>query len=409
MSETAVTTTLPPVTTVKGYLNQALELVRQTGLLPGKPEDSPAVGLLKDIDSLDKTRILIIGHTLQNMETFNRLVRENTAETKLGNRFQDIAQSFGYIREDCELMIQQLADGKIDWKERMQNALRQLRRGTPHSQFEKIRDKFQSVFMDSKKQIEREEVVLKAYETFRLALSEGEIAASELAKQQLGIREQARTNLVEASKQLDAYSGQEETERKRLQLSRDEADRAFVQEDRRYQLLLDLAENLKVGYNVGEAILLKFRQTHGVKTEVYRKATVFFTTCEHVLTSLDATITAQKGLHEGTQTLEALKAGINEGLETVAKTGSTLETAALKSAYGPAVQAESVKKLVDEIVRFQIDSVQLVEDLRAKSAENSAEIQRLTDEGKKRYTESLERYKLGVPQNSPAVPATPTN
>ncbi len=395
MNETTTVTPSPTLTGARGYLNKALDMVRQSGLLPAKADsESPAVTLLKDVDSLDKTKLLVIAHTLQNMEVFNRLVRENTAEAKLGNRFQDIANSFRYIREDCEMIIEHLADGKIDWKERVQSTFRRLQRGTPASQFEKIRGTFRDVFQDSKKQLDVEDVILKAYETFRLALSEGEIAAAELAKQQEEIRTKAQQTLVQAAEALQIYTGTDATERKQLQLARDEADQNFTREDRRYQLLLDLAENLKVGYNVGETILMKFRQTHGVKMEVYRKATVFFTTCEHVLTSLDATITAQKGLHESTQSLEALKAGINEGLETVAKTGSAVETAGLKAAYGPTVKADSVKKLVDEIVRFQTDSVQMIQQLREESAKNAAEIERVTDDGKKRYVDAIERYKL---------------
>ncbi len=398
MNETKVSA--PPVsaatTAVRGYLNKAVDIVRQAGLLPSQAAaEPPAVALLKDVDTLDKTKLLVIAHTLQHMETFNRIVREHTEDATLGSRFQDIANSFRYIREDCELMIQQLADGKIDWKEKLQNTYRSLKRGTPHKQFEVISTKFKAVFQDSKKQLELEEVILGAFETFRLALSEGEIAAAQLAKDQAAIRTAAQDRFIAATEALKAFTGDDQTQRKQLQLARDEADQAFVREDRRYQLLLDLSENLKVGYNVGETILMKFRQTHGVKEEVYRKSTVFFTTCEHVLTSLDATITAQKGLHESTQTLEALKTGINESLETVAKTGSGLETAALKAAYGPTVQADSVKKLVDEIVRFQTDSVQMIQDLREKSAQNAAEIQRITDEGKQRYAEAVEKYKMG--------------
>ncbi len=398
MSETLTPTTVPAAANIlagtRGYLTKALDLVRASGLLPEKPaEEAPAVALLKDVDTLDKTKLLVIAHTLQHMETFNRIVREHTAEVKLGDRFADIAQSFKNIREDCEVMITQLADGKIDWQENLQNVWRNVRRGTPHKQFEDISRKFKDVFADSKKQIDLEDVILGAFETFRLALSEGEIAAADLAKQQETNRTAAQNKFIAATNALKDYAGTDDTDRKRLQLARDEADQEFVREDRRYQLMLDLSENLKIGYNVGEVILMKFRQTHGVKVEVYRKATVFFTTCEHVLTSLDATITAQKGLHESTQTLEALKTGINESLETVARTGSAVETAALKSAYGPTVSADSVKKLVDEIVRFQTDSVQMIQGLRESSVKNAAEIQRITDDGKQRYADAVEKYK----------------
>src|SRR5258708_24713476 len=108
MSDTITATT--PVTTatatitppgVRGYLTKAVDLVRQAGLLPQQaPEESPAVALLRDVDTLDKTKLLVVAHTLQHMQPFNRIVREHTEDARLGSRFQDIANSFRYIRED---------------------------------------------------------------------------------------------------------------------------------------------------------------------------------------------------------------------------------------------------------------------------------------------------------------------
>ena len=46
----------------------------------------------------------------------------------------------------------------------------------------------------------------------------------------------------------------------------------FEQEDRSFQLLKDVAENLSIGYDVGETLVLKLRQTHNVKDQVYRRS-----------------------------------------------------------------------------------------------------------------------------------------
>ena len=141
-------------------------------------------------------------------------------------------------------------------------------------------------------------------------------------------------------------------ERSRLELARDETNQAYIREDRCYQLLKDVAENIAIGYDVGETLITKLRQTHDVKDQVYRRSVTFFTTNEHVITILGAVYTSQHGLHEATQATEALKEGVNKGIEDVAEMGRELERAALKAGYGSTVDPESVAKLVKAIFRL---------------------------------------------------------
>lgn len=51
----------------------------------------------------------------------------------------------------------------------------------------------------------------------------------------------------------------------------------------------------------------------------------FFTTNEHVFTILGTVYTSQQGLHEVTAATEAMKEGLNKGLEDVAELGRELE------------------------------------------------------------------------------------
>ncbi len=77
----------------------------------------------------------------------------------------------------------------------------------------------------------------------------------------------------------------------RLELARDEAANKFEVEDRNYQLLKDITENLSVGYDVGDTLITKLKQTHDVKDRVYRRSVTFFTTNEHVFTILGTVCT----------------------------------------------------------------------------------------------------------------------
>src|SRR5690606_19363660 len=115
------------------------------------------------------------------------------------------------------------------------------------------------------------------------------------------IFEEAKQRLANAQAAVDAAAGATDTERSRLELARDEARHGYEKEDRTYQLLKDITENLSVGYDVGETLIAKLKQTHDVKDRVYRRAVTFFTTNEHVFTILGTVYTSQHGLHEVTQ------------------------------------------------------------------------------------------------------------
>ena len=197
--------------------------------------------------------------------------------------------------------------------------------------------------------------------------------------------------MADAQQTVDEFEG-DESQRSRLELMRDEARNAFQKEDRTYQLVKDIAENLSIGYDVGETLITKLKQTHDVKDQVYRRAVTFFTTNEHVFTILGTVYTSQHGLHEATQSTEALKEGVNKSLEDVAGLGRELERAALKAGYGSTINPQSLEKLVTAISDYQVESLETIAKLRKESEANAKEIRRVVEAGKKRYQETLANY-----------------
>jgi pyridoxal/pyridoxine/pyridoxamine kinase len=125
---------------------------------------------------------------------------------------------------------------------------------------------------------------------------------------------------------------------------------------------------------------------------VFRRAVTFFTTNEHVFTILGTVYTSQHGLHEATQATEAMKEGVNKGLEDVAELGRELERAAIKAGYGSTITADSVQKLVDAISNFQVESLEMIAELRKESEENTKEIRRVVEDGKKKFNETVARF-----------------
>lgn len=379
---------------MQGYLDRAVNVLEKFGLKDREDVPVELIRLLEEVRHVDEARALAIAGTVRHMTAFNQLVRDHVENINVGNRYLEISQMFDSIREDSKSLISQLDDGKIGLTEKMANLWMRVQRGTPADRFEKIVEVYQQVCDDTKDQLEREEEIMDGYIDFRFALKEAEILARELLEAEMPRLEKAKAALAETQKAIDQFEG-EESERGRLELARDEARNAFEKEDRTYQLLKDISENLAIGYDVGETLVTKLKQTHDVKDQVYRRAVTFFTTNEHVFTILGAVYTSQQGLHEATASTEALKEGVNRSLEDVADLGRELERAAMKAGYGSTISPESLEKLVRAISDYQIDSLKMVADLRQESEENAREIRRVVEAGKKRYQESLARFARG--------------
>ena len=387
-----------PTTSTKSsmqkYLDKAVNVLDKFGLASEEEVPAELIKLLEEVRHIDEAKALAIAKTIKHMSTFNKLVRDNVENINVGNRYLSISQMFDTIREDSKKLIAQLDDGKIGVTEKISNLWMRINRGTPHERFEKIVDVYRDVCTETKNQLDREQTIMDGYIDFRFALKEAEILARELLEAQVPTLEAARDSLALSQTAVDEHDGDEST-LGRLELQRDETRNEFQKQDRIYQLVKDISENLSIGYDVGETLVTKLKQTHDVKDQVYRRAVTFFTTNEHVFTILGTVYTSQQGLHEAVASTEALKEGVNKSLEDVAVLGRELERAALKAGYGSTIKAESLEKLVTAISDYQVESLQMIAELRKESEANAKEIRRVVEAGKKRYQETLGRFARG--------------
>lgn len=391
----AAATAAKPASSVQKYLDQALAVLQRYGVLPQKDTGPQLTKLLEEVRHVDEPKVMTIARTVQYMQSFNAMVRDNVEDVRIGNRFLEISQQFDSIRDDSKTLIAQLDDGKISFTERMSNLWMKMRRGTPSDRFEKIATIYKSVTTDTHTQLQKEVAIMEGYIDFRFALKEAEIVARELLDKQTATTEAARAALTAAQKAVDDSGSADAPTKSRLQLARDQTLHAFQKEDRSFQLLKDIAENLQIGYDVGETLVAKLKQTHDVKDQVYRRSVTFFTTNEHVFTILGAVYTSQHGLHEATQAHEAMKKGVNKGIEDVADLGRDLERAALKAGYGSTIDPKSVEKLVQAITDYQVDSLKLVAELRKESEQNAREIRRVVETGKQRFQDTVAKFARG--------------
>src|SRR5437016_13691253 len=97
-----------------------------------------------------------------------------------GRRVVLVINLRGIIRDDSKMMVDQLADGKIDFTERVTNIWMKLTRGDVADRFDKIRTTYLEVTKSTKDQIEREAKILDAYHDFRGALKQSEVLALEV-------------------------------------------------------------------------------------------------------------------------------------------------------------------------------------------------------------------------------------
>jgi len=366
------------------YLDKAVGAIRDMGLWPETVEEAPITGLLQEITDLDETRVILIGRTLNQASVFNEVVREQIAAMNIGERYEDITNGFDSIRDDAKGMVDQLEDGKLDMLERASNVWMKVTRGDIPTRFEKIRTTYLEVTKDTKDQVDREHTILEAYRDFRGALKQSEVMALEVLEKAEAKLEERKQHLSNATKELENFADGTPADRARLEMARDERLREMQQEERRYQIAKDLSDNLTISYNTSEVIMARLMQTTNAKERVYQQSISFFSTNETVLTALSASFTGLFGLHESTETLNAMKEGMSKSLETLAEIGDTVQEEALKAGYGPTIRADAVKKLVDSVVNFQEKSRTIINEMRDQSTKNSAEIRDAVEDGKQR-------------------------
>jgi len=377
------------------YLDKAMNTLHELGLVPADDggQEAPIIVLLNLISDLDEARVAAIARTLDKASLFNDVVREQVQAMEVGERYEEITDAFNSIRDDAKKMVEQIEDGHLDTFERVSNVWMKVTRGDIPSRFDKIKDVYLDVTASTNDQIQRENKILEAYQDFRGAMKESEVLALEILKKAEANLTAAKEALAKAGKSVEAFSGDDAAERAKLEMARDEKVRALQNEDKRYQIAKDLSDNLTVSYNTSEVVMARLLQTTTAKERVYAQAVTFFGTNEVVLTALSASFTGLFGLHEGTQTIEAMKDGVSKSLEDLADIGGKVQEAAVRAGYGPTIRAESVKKLVDSVVNWQTRSHEIIAEMRQLATRNANEIREAVEDGKRQLARLAEEGK----------------
>lgn len=367
------------------YIDRAVQLLNKIGIIIKPQADAPILKLLDNVAEIDKNRVIAIARTLQQQSAFNQVVREQIDGVEVSQRYTKIVNHFDSIRTDMEKMLGWLDDGRLDFFERIKIGWMKLQRGSIPDRFNLIKKTYLQVSQETGNQIEREHIILNAYQDFRFGLKQAQITAEKLVQIATARLEECKNKLSLAIADVDNFKEDDHVAKARLELIRDEALRNVQQEDSRYQIILDLANNLTVSYNSAEAVFARIQQTTSVKERVYQQSVSFFSTNEIVFTALSASITSLTGLSESTKTLDAMKDGMNKGIESIASAGNKQLEESLRAGYSSTIKADSLRALVDAIVNYQESSQQLIAELRNESIDNAKEIDRIVEDGKQRF------------------------
>ncbi|MGE8394609.1 merozoite surface protein 3b [Pseudomonas sp. BIGb0427] len=377
---------------MSNYLERALSGLRTIGINLVRPvQDAPVLVLLDRVAQYDSSKVTSIAAVLQQATAFNSMVREQIEGMDISTRFMDITQSFTSIREDAAAMAGWMDDGRLDSMEKLKLAWMNVRRGSIPSRFNDIRDNYLQVCKSANDQISRETVILESYLDFRMAMKAAEVEAQQVLAIAGQALEQRTLELNEANQQVAAAESAEPAQRSALELRRDEAVRALQDEDKRYQIVKDIADDLKVGYNTAEMVFARINQVHVIKERQYQRMVSFFSTNEVVLTGLAVSFTANSGLAEATHTLNATTDGISKGLEALGTTGNQQLEAAVKASYGSTIKVDSVRALADATLSFQNDMHSLTETYRAESSNASRDIAAAVEDSKRKFAALLSK------------------
>ncbi len=377
---------------MSNYLERAITGLRTLGINLLQPvQDAPVLVLLDRVAQYDTSKVTAIAAVLQQSTAFNSMVREQIEGMDISARFMDITQRFTSIREDAAAMAGWMDDGRLDTLEKLKLSWMNLRRGSIPSRFNDIRDNYLQVCKSANDQIARESVILESYMDFRMAMKAAEVDAQHVLSVAAQALEQRTLALNDANAQVTAAEQLEPAQRSALELRRDEAVRALQDEDKRYQIVKDIADDLKVGYNTAEMVFARINQVHVIKERQYQRMVSFFSTNEVVLTGLAVSFTSNSGLAEATHTLNATTDGISKGLEALGSTGNQQLEAAVKASYGSTIKVDSVRALADATLSFQTDMHGLTETYRVESSNASRDIADAVEESKRKFAALLSK------------------
>lgn len=391
-------------TGIQKYLDGALAILKRHQI-EVVVEESQLVRILDDVKQVDEPKIIAIADVVRYAGSFDQMIMDKIEGVSFSDRYNKVIEKISSLRDDAQKIFGFLKDGKVTLEEKIRSKLMNLMRGTPQERLKDAKKVYLSVANDAKTQIDRETDILEGYKGYRFALKSAEGLTQEVLKEQELIRKNAETAFLGAAekvKQAEAdSSGKDASEKSRLQLERDIAEENYKKEDRNYQLLLNVANNLNTGYFAQDTVMTKIRQIRDSKDAVHMQMVTFFDTNKTVLTSFVAAYVFMMGLHEATRTTQAMQEELSKSLEFLGEIGGKVDEEAMRVAYGPSYKLECFKKFIESVTTLEEQRYQLIDKLRKETEEFVTEARKIYEDGKERRSKAVENYLSGQTPSTP--------
>lgn len=368
-------------------LQKAVDIVKSAGLRNEVRKPQAIVAIIEEIKDVDPDLVYFIARTLGEQVAFDDLVVQKISGVAVGDDYKEITAAFDSIRQDAKEAAQNAADGDEGFFDKIVGFFKEATKGDVAERFAKIEDRFEQVTSALAAQLKGEKEILDAYQLFRVALGQSQVAAAKVKEKLQVLLDDANAKLAAAQKAVDDATAVDEATKLSLQIARDSARNAASLAETRYDVGKDLAENLMIAYSVTDVTMKKLEGTSKLKDRIYKRSVSFFATNRSTLASLKANYNASIGLAEGTNALDSMTDGINKSLTDLAEVSGQIDRKAIKSGYGATIDAGVVKALTNALMTEMEEYSKLVSESRAEATKNADEIRADVEESQRRYTE----------------------
>lgn len=394
---TTLTQNLTPTVTPGAIKNQALTFLDKAisgftslGLSLPTQHETPVQNLLARISQFGTDEAMVIAMVLDRQQAFNQMARDQIAGMQIANRQEQVVSLFNSVVADANTQVKLIDSGRLSMAGKFKIWFMENRRGTFPERFDKIGKVYNSVSKDLGDQVEREEVILHAYQDYRFALKNSEVQAHVMLARAEAKLAETKQALEQSQAVVLAFPADgDAVERSQLELNRDLKVSEHKEMDRSYQIAKDMADQLRVAYNASEFIFASIAQAKDLKARMYEQSVTFFATSDIVLTGLSVKFTQNHGMAEAAGTAQAMTDGIGKALDHLAEAGGKTMEAAVRAGYGPSIKADNLINFINKTVEWQQSQNNLISQARNDATVNAAKIADASEEGKRRYVALL--------------------
>jgi hypothetical protein len=366
-------------------LQQAIDIVKSLGLRGDVRKPQAIVSIIEEIKDADPDLAYFIARTLSEQEAFDDLVVQKISGIAVGDDYKEITAAFDSIRADAKKAVLDAADGNESIWGKITGFFKEATQGDIADRFSKIEDRFEQVTTTLAAQLKGEKEILEAYQLFRGALGQSQVAALAIKANLEATWNAAKEKAETAQKAVDDAQAADEATKVSLQIARDSANDARSKAEGQFDIGKDLADNLMIAYNITEVTMKKLEGTSKLKDRIYKRSVSFYAANRSTLASLKANYNATIGLAEGTNALDSMTGGINRSLSDLADVSGEVNAKAIRSGYGKTIDADVVKTLAEALLVEDEENAKLIEQSRAEASQNADEIRTSVEDVKRRY------------------------